>query len=165
MYTTIFENIYCCIRQGTEIHSTHSFWFIYRKLWVPYEPFSLVWLEVIAAFFLTFRVFSDRTKCLGWVLSDVSKGCGDFTIKRRQDIGTMIIRNVGRHPITLRNTWRHEFSKPFNLLKHVLQWNTVRIDSQQRPHRTPRAYLTHCGRVTQICVFNTVKLGTYASSP
>jgi len=25
--------------------------------------------------------------------------------------------------------------------------------------------LTHCGRVTQICVFNTVKLGTSASSP
>jgi len=25
--------------------------------------------------------------------------------------------------------------------------------------------LTHCGRVTQICVFNTVELGTYASSP
>jgi len=25
--------------------------------------------------------------------------------------------------------------------------------------------LTHCGRVTQICVFNTVKLGTPASSP
>jgi len=24
---------------------------------------------------------------------------------------------------------------------------------------------THCGRVTQICVFNTVKLGTSASSP
>ena len=24
--------------------------------------------------------------------------------------------------------------------------------------------LTHCGRVTQICVFNTVKLGTSASS-
>jgi hypothetical protein len=27
------------------------------------------------------------------------------------------------------------------------------------------AALTHCGRVTQICVFNTVKLGTSASSP
>jgi len=27
------------------------------------------------------------------------------------------------------------------------------------------AILTHCGRVTQICVFNTVKLGTSASSP
>jgi len=27
------------------------------------------------------------------------------------------------------------------------------------------ALLTHCGRVTQICVFNTVKLGTSASSP
>jgi len=25
--------------------------------------------------------------------------------------------------------------------------------------------LTHCGRVTQICVFNTVKLGTSACSP
>jgi hypothetical protein len=25
--------------------------------------------------------------------------------------------------------------------------------------------LTHCGRVTQICVFNTVKLGKSASSP
>jgi hypothetical protein len=25
--------------------------------------------------------------------------------------------------------------------------------------------LTHCGRVMQICVFNTVKLGTSASSP
>jgi len=25
--------------------------------------------------------------------------------------------------------------------------------------------LTHCGQVTQICVFNTVKLGTSASSP
>ena len=25
--------------------------------------------------------------------------------------------------------------------------------------------LTQCGRVTQICVFNTVKLGTSASSP
>ena len=25
--------------------------------------------------------------------------------------------------------------------------------------------LTNCGRVTQICVFNTVKLGTSASSP
>ena len=28
-----------------------------------------------------------------------------------------------------------------------------------------RIILTHCGRVTQICVFNTVNLGTSASSP
>ena len=28
-----------------------------------------------------------------------------------------------------------------------------------------RAVLTHCGRVRQICVFNTAKLGTSASSP
>jgi len=29
----------------------------------------------------------------------------------------------------------------------------------------PISTLTHCGRVMQICVFNTVKLGTSASSP
>jgi len=28
-----------------------------------------------------------------------------------------------------------------------------------------RLVLTHCGRVRQICVFNTVNLGTSASSP
>ena len=33
------------------------------------------------------------------------------------------------------------------------------------PVITLQAYLTHCGRVTQICGFNTVKLGTSASSP
>jgi len=33
------------------------------------------------------------------------------------------------------------------------------------PGRTEMTKLTHCGRVTQICVFNTVKLGTSASSP
>jgi len=32
-------------------------------------------------------------------------------------------------------------------------------------HKYYKLYLTHCGRVTQICVFNTVKLGTSASSP
>ena len=30
---------------------------------------------------------------------------------------------------------------------------------------TDASALTHCGRVTQICVFNTVKLGTSANSP
>ena len=32
------------------------------------------------------------------------------------------------------------------------------------PQNSP-CVLTHCGRVTQICVFNTVKLGSSASSP
>jgi len=32
-------------------------------------------------------------------------------------------------------------------------------------HLQTDTFLTHCGRVTQICVFNTVKLGTSASSP
>ena len=31
--------------------------------------------------------------------------------------------------------------------------------------RSSKFRLTHCGRVAQICVFNTVKLGTSASSP
>ena len=31
--------------------------------------------------------------------------------------------------------------------------------------RDGRIILTHCGRVTQICVFNTVNLGTSPSSP
>jgi hypothetical protein len=30
---------------------------------------------------------------------------------------------------------------------------------------TTKVFLTHRGRMTQICVFNTVKLGTSASSP
>ena len=32
-------------------------------------------------------------------------------------------------------------------------------------HLEADQWLTHCGRVTQICVFNAVKLGTSASSP
>jgi len=42
------------------------------------------------------------------------------------------------------------------------------IELKMHPHnmiREERLTLTHCGRVTQICVFNTVKLGTSASSP
>jgi len=31
--------------------------------------------------------------------------------------------------------------------------------------KSVHSFLTHCGRVTQICVFNAVKLGTPASSP
>jgi hypothetical protein len=38
-----------------------------------------------------------------------------------------------------------------------------RRGDEHPPHLKPN--LTHCGRVTQICVFNTVKLGTSASSP
>jgi len=43
-----------------------------------------------------------------------------------------------------------------------------RRQSRQRKKLQNEKYilgLTHCGRVTQICVFNTVKLGTSASSP
>jgi len=43
-------------------------------------------------------------------------------------------------------------------LRHVF------ISLTNTPHEH-KQNLTHCGRVTQICVFNTVKLGTSASSP
>ena len=48
----------------------------------------------------------------------------------------------------------------FFLLHHA-HWFALRWEVGTRY----RNYLTHCGRVTQICVFNTVKLGTSASSP
>jgi len=41
----------------------------------------------------------------------------------------------------------------------------VQIDRNVAAVKKKDKTLTHCGRVTQICVFNTVKLGTSASSP
>ena len=46
---------------------------------------------------------------------------------------------------------------------HLQDWSE--IDRKPRIRKRDKSYLTHCGRVTQICVFNTVKLGTSASSP
>jgi len=59
--------------------------------------------------------------------------------------------------ITTINIWRE--SAP------SIIWDmSCNADNTGLPHLYP-GYLTHCGRVTQICVFNTVKLGTSASSP
>jgi len=45
-------------------------------------------------------------------------------------------------------------------------WGNLRErDHLGDPGVDVRIILTHCGRVTQICVFNTVNLGTSASSP
>jgi len=42
----------------------------------------------------------------------------------------------------------------------------IRIYRDIRSSECQKLYiLAHCGRVTQICVFNTAKLGTSASSP
>jgi hypothetical protein len=66
--------------------------------------------------------------------------------------------------------WRHIL----NPEKVWFCWNWTRPKEDcQRTHslsRTVRKFWlasswTHCGRVTQICVFNTVKLGTSATSP
>jgi len=46
------------------------------------------------------------------------------------------------------------------------RWGNLRErDHLEDPGIDRRPILTHCRRVTQICVFNTVKLGTSASSP
>jgi len=53
----------------------------------------------------------------------------------------------------------NETSTPFSMMR-------IFYDRQNTPtlcRVSPT--LTQCGRVTEICVFNTVKLGTSASSP
>jgi len=57
---------------------------------------------------------------------------------------------VGRRGESLAVANRTSFTVTFLLYSRTSLW----------PHS-----LTRCGRVTQICVFNTVKLGTSASSP
>jgi len=64
-------------------------------------------------------------------------------------------------------TVAHRISKHYNSHSDVLAGNRAYVDitfflTQDDSILT---FLTHCGRVTQICVFNTVKLGTSASSP
>jgi hypothetical protein len=49
-------------------------------------------------------------------------------------------------------------------------YNNVQGSGDKSPRqyknlRIMNIWLTHCGRVAQICVFNKVKLGTSASSP
>ena len=52
------------------------------------------------------------------------------------------------------------------LLFLISRWHFIIISyTAFRLKFLPYTPLTHCGRVTQICVFNTVKLGTSASSP
>jgi len=44
--------------------------------------------------------------------------------------------------------------------------DTIRPPEDEQPTaRNLQKILTYCGRVKKICVFNTVKLGTSASSP
>jgi len=50
-------------------------------------------------------------------------------------------------------------------VKLVIYKNYTEMHGQQNIKNDLRVLLTHCGRVTQICVFYTVKLGTSASSP
>jgi len=54
---------------------------------------------------------------------------------------------------------------PFVLLIRYQLRRTMPLYHSSRSPPLRLKILTHCGRVTQICVFNTVKLGTSASSP
>ena len=58
--------------------------------------------------------------------------------------------------------WTIAENLPTDLFRSVLIMSVVNTQTDTRPWVR---VLTHCGRVTQICVFNTVKLGTSASSP
>ena len=59
----------------------------------------------------------------------------------------------------------------FAIKTHSSKWKGLLVGkvALEQLHKYSYVYtfskLTHCGRVTQICVFNTVKLGTSASSP
>jgi len=67
---------------------------------------------------------------------------------------------VWRKPLPLTCKW------PTFTYANVHKRNTHRNSFDVfRQQRNLLPFLTHCGRVTQICVFNTVKLGTSASSP
>jgi len=59
-------------------------------------------------------------------------------------------------------TWTHILV--FRVLISVT-FSSSSSSSSSSSTTTWTSELTHCGRVTQICVFNTVKLGTSASSP
>jgi len=74
------------------------------------------------------------------------------------------------------NSYTYGQEIPHTLWNQKLHYRTYKLRSMVPPHRImypskPILYvsvlstLTHCGRVTQNCVFNTVKLGTSASSP
>jgi len=53
--------------------------------------------------------------------------------------------------------------------RYLLQRNSLFFMTNRRMEKIYREgrgrILTHCGRMTQICVFNKVNLGTFASSP
>jgi len=63
-----------------------------------------------------------------------------------QDCETAVVVNYGLHVLSKDRYWLNGIF----ILVFILP---------------SEALLTHCGRVTQICVFNTVKLGTSTSSP
>jgi len=65
---------------------------------------------------------------------------GHFSCSRKEPGGNENICNLTRQ-------------RTSRAIERLYEWVTV------------GALLTHCGRVTQICVFNTVKLGTSARSP
>ena len=100
------------------------------------------------------------------------------------DDGTVIVgtgtNGKGSHPTVSAPSlykFHHSSLPPSHLLAvcHVKQCHIAlllvsatlneHLRRQSRWLNLTAPFLTHCGRVTQICVFNTVKLGTSASSP
>ena len=71
---------------------------------------------------------------------------------------------LGQEYLYKKKETNFKFTWKYKILKKILKKFREKKKSW-RVFRMIRITLTHCGRVTQICVFNTVKLGTSASSP
>ena len=116
-----------------------------------------------------------------WTLCNICQGTFNAVITRDASWGASNGRSGAR--ARARKGWLHFGFCVENILylnPYIdLQLTTRRGDFEIRFCIGPRtalkwtwpllvkkeASLTHCGRMTQICVFNTVKLGTSASSP
>ena len=80
---------------------------------------------------------------------------------------TLVNGTLAFHHLKIATVMAKDYEKK---LMSNLEFLRMINDAEKKSHVLcmiffPYIILTHCGRVTQTCVFNTVKLGTSASSP
>ena len=83
-----------------------------------------------------------------------------FTISETRNVQVSMNSYKKSSPLRHKGIQREGDTAALNL---NIRWREM-VNFKPRP-LYPWYPLTHCGRVTQICVFNTVQLGTSASSP
>jgi len=106
-------------------------------------------------------------------IPDYTKRNNDGKYRHRDTYVTMYVLYMHAHINTCIRTYIHTHKQIFikTYIKNIYSlayipayiFNSYKENYNMRKHKN--TVLTHCGRVTQICVFNTVKLGTSASSP